>query len=132
MSVISIVTKPEGSSTVARPAGRGPVPDSSWPAMNPTGTILNFLAAFEQPAARPVAGRLVLELDLAEPGERVADVSRIVDRQPAPTARIDVCERPIGKCRTFLRIEANHGWTVSAGTPVGRATRARARSCRGS
>ena len=50
--------------------------------MNPTGTILNFLAALQEPGAGPLAGRLVLEGDLAEAGQRVADVGRVVDRQP--------------------------------------------------
>ena len=44
MSVMSIVTKPEGSGAGRSAAGQARS-DCSWPAMNPTGTILNFLAA---------------------------------------------------------------------------------------
>src|ERR687891_541400 len=45
MSVSNIVTKPEGrrlDSSVRRPRSRS---DCSWWVMNPTGTILNVLAA---------------------------------------------------------------------------------------
>ena len=47
MSVINIVTKPEGSGTesIRSPSERA---DCNWPTMKPTGTILNFLAAFSR------------------------------------------------------------------------------------
>ena len=46
MSVISIVTKPDGSCDGFARRAAALRSDCSWPVMNPTGTIPNFLAAF--------------------------------------------------------------------------------------
>ena len=107
MSVISIVTKPDGSCTGSdrwakctfglQLAGDEPDRDD-----------LELLGRVQQPHAGPLAGRLVFEGDLAEADQRIADVGGVVDRQPSPAMRVDVGERTVGKAGSFLRIEAGH------------------------
>ena len=81
-----------------------------------------LLGGVEQPLARSLAGRVVLEVDLVEPGERVADVGGVVDRKPSPTPGVDVGERPIREVRPFRRLEPRHGAEGNdrAARPVGR------------
>jgi hypothetical protein len=67
------------------------------------------LGRAQQPAARAVAGRVVLEGDLVEPGEGVADVRRVVDREAPPALRVDVREGAVGKPRALLGAERGHG-----------------------
>ena len=55
--------------------------------MNPTGTMPYFLAAFSSRLRARSRARFVLELDLAEPGEGVADVGLVVDRAAAARPR---------------------------------------------
>jgi len=62
----------------------------------------------QQPVARAVARVVVLERHLAEAGERVPDVCRVVDRQAASAARVDVCEGAVGQLRTLLRAKRWH------------------------
>ena len=59
--------------------------------MNPTGTILYFLAAVSN-RLRAFAGCFVFKLDLVESREGVADMGLVVYRQPASAAGIDVSE----------------------------------------
>ena len=70
---------------------------------------LVLLGRLQQPGPGPVPGRLVLERDLAEAGQRVADVGGVVDRQPSPSTRVDVGERPVGQAGALRRTEAGHG-----------------------
>ena len=58
----------------------------------PHGDDAVSLGRLEQPGPRLLAGRLVLEHDLAEAGQGVAHVAGIVDRQPAPAAPVDIGE----------------------------------------
>src|SRR5712691_2054429 len=67
-----------------------------------------LLGGLQQPRARPISGRFVLEGSLVEARECVADVGLVVDRQPAAPARIDVCEGTVGQAGTRLRIEIGH------------------------
>ena len=55
-----------------------------------------LLGGFEQPGSRPVARRFILEADLIEACEGVADVGLIVDREAALAAGVDVGEGAIG------------------------------------
>ena len=76
--------------------------------MNPIGTIRCRLAACSSRVRALLPGRVVLELDLAEAGEGVADVGGVVDRQAPPTLGVDVGEGPIGQAGTLARLEAGH------------------------
>ncbi len=60
-----------------------------------------LLGRVQQPFLGSLPGRVVLELDLFEPGERVPDVRLVVDRQHALAAGVDVRERAVGKLRPF-------------------------------
>ena len=57
------------------------------------------LGSLEQPLARPLAGRVVLERDLPEAGEGVADVGGVVDRQAPSAMGVDVGECPVRERR---------------------------------
>ena len=74
----------------------------------------------QQPAARPVAGVLVLEGDLAEPRERIAHVRRVVDRQTASPIRIDVGEGAVRKLRALFRGEGRHARMIARHGPARR------------
>ncbi len=71
------------------------------------------LCSPQQPRARTVTRRVVFELDLAEPGQRVADVRRVVDREPPVALRIDVGERSIRERSPVGRREPRHAATVT-------------------
>ncbi len=79
----------------------------------PDGDDLAAFRGVEQPEPCTVASGLIVEGDLAEAGQRVANVRRIVDRQPSPAMRIDIGERPIREIGPFLRIEASHTANVT-------------------
>jgi hypothetical protein len=49
----------------------------------------------QQAFASPLPGGVVLEVDLLESGQRVSNMRRVVDGQPAPAARVDVGECPV-------------------------------------
>src|ERR671922_1654937 len=75
----------------------------------------------QQPAARPIPRGFVLERHLAEPCEGIPDMRRVVDRETALAARIDVGEGAVGKLSSLLRAESRHprhdrstGWPRSA------------------
>src|SRR4029450_3435437 len=63
--------------------------------------------------ARLVPRALVLEGHLTEPRESIPDVRRVVDRQTTSTARIDVCERAIGKLCSLLRAKRWHAQMIA-------------------
>ena len=86
---------PTGSSTgLGRSASARS--DCSCPAMNPTGTILNFLAALSSRMRARSRAALVFERDLAETDERVADVRRRRG-SAAAAARSNRCTRTPGR-----------------------------------
>jgi hypothetical protein len=62
-----------------------------------------------------VTGPVVLERHLPEAGQRVADVRRVVQREPAPTGGVDVRKRAIGQRCPVLWIETRHGPRVPNG-----------------
>src|SRR6202022_2088981 len=55
-----------------------------------------LLSGFQQPRPGPIACRFVLEADLVEARQRVADVGLVVDRQTPDTAGIDVGKGAVG------------------------------------
>jgi hypothetical protein len=63
----------------------------------PDGHDLELPRGDEESLTRPVTGGFVLERDLVQAGERVADVVGIVDREPTAPAGIDVGEGAVGK-----------------------------------
>ena len=67
-----------------------------------------LLGRLQQPHPRPVATRVVLEADAAEPGERVANVRLVVDRQHPAALGVDIGEGAVRQARTFLRAERWH------------------------
>ena len=67
----------------------------------------------QQPIARPVPGRVVLEGHLVEPREGIAHMHRVVDRQTPFAARIYVGEGAVGQLRTFLRAKRWHGGMIA-------------------
>ena len=69
--------------------------DCSSLVMNPTGTMRKRLAACSSRVRARSRGGVVLEGDLAEAGEGVADVGGVVDRQAARPLRVDVGEGAI-------------------------------------
>ena len=68
----------------------------------------------EQLLARALARRFVLECDLVEARQRVANVRLVVDRQPPAALRVDVSEGACGQLRALARIERAHGDRISA------------------
>ena len=72
-----------------------------------------LLGRLQQPRARPVPRALVLEGHLAEPREGIADVRRVVDRQTTSAARVDVCERTVGKLCSLLRTKRWHAQMIA-------------------
>lgn len=56
-----------------------------------------------------IPGAVVLEGDLVEPGQGVADVRRVVDRQATLAVGIDVGERAVRKRRALPCRERGHG-----------------------
>src|SRR4029450_8721770 len=89
-----------------------------------------LLARPQQPHARLVPRALVLEGHLAEARESVAHVRRVVDRQTPSTARVDVCERAIGKLCSLLRAKRWHAQMIArtGGAEALRASRLPARA----
>ena len=67
-----------------------------------------LLGRLQEPHPRPVAVRVVLEADAAEPGERVANVRLVVDRQHPPALRIDVGKGAVREACAILRAERWH------------------------
>ena len=55
-----------------------------------------LLGSFQQPRSRPLSRRFMLETDLIEAREGVADVGLVVDRQAPAAAGADVGESAIG------------------------------------
>ena len=109
MSVISIVTKPDGQRDGTVPALADRPRRLELRGDETDGHDLVLLGCVEQPCAGTVTGLLVLELHLAKPGQGVADMSRVVNGEPSPAARIDVGERTVGQAGSLPRIEAGHG-----------------------
>ena len=123
MSVINMVRKPVGS------GGRLAGPPLSEGALGvelagdePEGHDPVLLRGVEQSLPRPLPRVVVLEVDLVEPRQRVAHVGRVVDRQPASPARVDVGERPIREIGPLRRLEPRHGaeGNERGGRPVSR------------
>ncbi len=104
MSVINIVTKPVGRTAASGTAARA---DSISLLMNPIGTILNRFSA-QQPIACLRSGPFVLELDLAEPSERVPNVCRVHDRQPSHARTVHVGKRAIREPLPFGSAQLGH------------------------
>ena len=67
-----------------------------------------LLRGAQEPKPGAVACRLVVEDDLVEARERVANMRRVVDRQAPLARRIDVGERAVRELRAGLRIELGH------------------------
>ena len=59
----------------------------------------------QEPRPRLVPCGLILEDDLIEPRERVARMWGVVDRQAAPSLRIDVGKRAVGQAGALFRVE---------------------------
>ena len=74
----------------------------------PDGNDPVLLRRVQQPLAGPLAGLLVLEVDLVEAGERVADVRLVVDREAPAAGRIDQRERAVRQLRPLGGIESRH------------------------
>ena len=74
----------------------------------PDGDDAESLGRLQQPASSEVSRRLVLENDLVEAGESIADVGRVVDRQPSPPTAVDVREGAGGKLGPISRFEPCH------------------------
>ncbi len=72
-----------------------------------------LLGRVQQPLAGALPGALVLEPDLTEPGEGIADVGLVVDRQPPAAAGVDVGERAVRKVGSLRRIESGHAPTLT-------------------
>lgn len=68
-----------------------------------------FFGGPEEPLAGTFPRGVVLEVDLIEPGQGVANVRDVVDRQPAAPLGIDVGERAVGKPRAGDGVERWHG-----------------------
>src|SRR6185503_18577948 len=86
----------------------------------PDGHDAVLLGRVQQALARELASRLVLEVDLGEPGQRIPHVRPVVDGQPPPAASIHVGERPIRKARPLAALEASHGANDSLPFPAAR------------
>ena len=71
-----------------------------------------LLRRVQEPGARALAGGVVLEADLAEPGERVPDVRLVVDRQPPPAARVDIGEGAGGELGPLAGDQSRHASTI--------------------
>jgi hypothetical protein len=76
-----------------------------------------LLGGVQQPPAGPVSRRVVLEGHPLEPGQSVAHVSHVVDRQPAPAARVDVGERAVREPGPFASGKLRHGTEISRFRP---------------
>ncbi len=106
MSVISIVTKPDGSRAappLAEPRRLELARDEA------DRHDAEPLGRLQQPLAGELPGGVVLEIDLPEPRQSVADMGGVVDRQAAPALRVDVRKGPVRKAGTFVRLQASHG-----------------------
>ena len=98
--------------------GRGPRPSqlalgAQLAVDEPDGHDPVLLRRVQQPLAGPLAGRLVLEVDLVEPGERVADVRLVVDREAPAAGRIDQRKRAVRQLRPLGGIESRHASTIT-------------------
>jgi hypothetical protein len=62
----------------------------------------------QQPGACTIPRDLVLERHLAKPREGIPDMRRVVDRQTATAARIDVCKGAVRKLRALPRAKRWH------------------------
>jgi hypothetical protein len=71
----------------------------------------------QQPVPSPVTSGVVLELDLVEPSQRVADVGRVVDGEPPAAPGVDVRERPIREVSPFRRPESSHELRITRSIP---------------
>jgi hypothetical protein len=67
-----------------------------------------LLRRLQEPHSRSVAARLILEADAAEPGERVANVRLIVDRQHPPALGVDVRKGAVRQACSLPRAEWWH------------------------
>ena len=76
-----------------------------------------LLGGPQQPPPGAVAGLVVLELDLAESGQGVANVRFVVDRQASPAMRIDVGEGAVAQRPALPGAECGHVKMVSV--PMG-------------
>src|SRR5262249_58457675 len=72
-----------------------------------------LLRRVQQPLAGALAGGIVLEGDLVEPGQRIPHVGLIVDRKSPPAARIDVGEGPVRQAGSLARLEPRHARTIT-------------------
>jgi hypothetical protein len=62
-----------------------------------------------------LASLFVFEGDLVEPGEGVADMGRVVYRQSAVAARVDVREGGVRKLGPLSRLESPHDANLTTG-----------------
>ncbi len=119
-SVISIVTNPLGSSSRRTPR---PLTGIDLAGDETDRHDAVALCSPQQACTSTVTRRVVLELDLAEPGQRVAHVRRVVDREPPVALRIDVGERSIRERSPVGRRQPRHathrnGTGVDDGQPL--------------
>ena len=109
MSLISIVTNPDGSGRGGRPRAKpSSRSERSWPSMKPTGTIPNRSRGLQQPRASTLAGAVVVEAHLPEACERVAHVRFVVDREPSPALRVDGREGAVRESGPLRCAESRH------------------------
>ena len=79
----------------------------------PDGHDAVFLRRVQQALAGALPSGVVLEVDLAEPGQRIADVGLVVNGQASTAARVDVRKRPVRKARSLFAPEASHASTIA-------------------
>ena len=87
----SIVTKPDGRCTRLAAAAELAL-GLQLAGDEPDRNDAEALGRLQQTGAGLLPGRLVLEHDLVEAGQGVADVGGVVDRQPPAAACVDVGE----------------------------------------
>jgi len=93
-----------------REVGRPGAPlRSELPRDEPDGHDAVLLRRDQQPPARFLPCRIVLEPDPFEPAEGGPHVRLVVDGQASPTLGVDVGERPVGKARPLTSAELGHG-----------------------
>jgi len=75
----------------------------------PDGDDAVLLRGVQQPRARALPRRVVLEADLPEARERVPYVRLVMDGQPSPPARVDVGEGAVAEAGALAGVEAGQG-----------------------
>ena len=71
-----------------------------------------LLRRAQQTRPGSIASGIVLEDDLVEPGQGIADMGRVVDRQPPTALRIDVRKRAVRQSSASLRVQLAHASPV--------------------